>query len=208
MGRPDLTGLVLCGGRSSRMGADKAALTLHGRTLLERAAATFDGIAVETLLACGASARYEDLGLPLVLDRMEGTGPLAGLEAGLARARTPWVAALACDMPRAAPEAFLALQDHAIAGNLDLCHLTTEKGVEPLFAVYHRNCLEPVRAALAAGQRRVVAFHDFPASAGRPLRIGTIHERDLPGALVRRGVARNVNTPADLTAEAAAWSPT
>jgi len=188
------------------MGSDKAALALDGRTLLERAVATFDGIAVETLLACGRSARYGELGLPLVLDDMEDAGPLAGLEAGLARARTEWVAALACDMPRAAPEAFLALLDHAIAGGFDLCQLATEEGVEPLFAVYRRTCLEPVRAALAAGLRRIVAFHDFPTSGGKPLRIGTIHERDLPGALVRRGVARNVNTPADLSAEVAAWS--
>jgi molybdopterin-guanine dinucleotide biosynthesis protein A len=188
------------------MGSDKAALSIHGRTLLERAAATFDGIAVETLLACGATPRYGDLGLPLVLDGGQGEGPLAGLEAGLARARTEWVAALACDMPRAAPEAFLALLDRGIAGGFDLCQLATEKGEEPLFAVYRKTCLEPVRAALAAGLRRVVAFHDFPGDPGRPLKIGRMHERELPRGLVARGVARNVNTPADLSAELAAWS--
>lgn len=190
------------------MGSDKAALSLQGRTLLERATATFEGIAVETLLACGSSARYGELGLPLVLDGMGGAGPLAGLEAGLARARTEWVAALACDMPRAAPEAFLALHDHAIATGSDLCLLATEKGVEPLFAVYRQTCLDPVRAALAAGERRIVAFHTFRTALKRPLRIGTLHERDLPRALVDRGVARNVNTPADLSAETAAWSVT
>lgn len=178
------------------MGSDKAALSLRGRTLLERAAATFEGIAAETLLACGATERYGDLGLPLVLDGTVGEGPLAGLEAGLARARTEWIAALACDMPRADPEAFLALQDHAIAGGFDLCLLTTEKGVEPLFSVYRRTCLEPVRAALAAGERRIVAFHPFRTRTGRPLRIGTLEWDD-------RDVARNVNTPAELSAEAA-----
>jgi len=206
VGRPELTGLVLCGGSSLRMGSDKAALPLAGRTLLERAAATFEGIAVETLLACGASPRYGELGLPLVLDRFPGAGPLSGLEAGLARARTDWVAALACDMPRAAPEAFLALEDRAIEGDFDLCLLVTDKGVEPLFAVYRRTCLEPVRAALAAGERRIIAFHPFPTAAGRPLRIGTLDERELPGGLVARGVARNVNTPAELSAELASRS--
>jgi len=206
VGRPELTGLVLCGGSSLRMGSDKAALPLAGRTLLERAAATFEGIAVETLLACGASPRYGELGLPLVLDRSPGAGPLSGLEAGLARARTDWVAALACDMPRAAPEAFLALEDRAIEGGFDLCLLVTDKGVEPLFAVYRRTCLEPVRAALAAGERRIIAFHPFPTAAGRPLRIGTLDERELPVALAARGVARNVNTPAELSAELASRS--
>ena len=188
------------------MGSDKAALPLQGRTLLERAAATFDPIAVETLLACGESARYGELGLPLVLDGAVGSGPLAGLEAGLARCRTEWLAALACDMPRAAPEAFLALQARAIEGGFDLCLLATEKGMEPLFAVYRRTCLEPVRSALAAGERRIVSFHGLPTAEGRPLRIGTLDERELPEGLVERGVAANVNTPAEMSAEHAAWS--
>jgi len=109
-------------------------------------------------------------------------------------------------MPRAAPEAFLALEDRAIEGGFDLCLLVTDKGVEPLFAVYRRTCLEPVRAALAAGERRIIAFHPFPTAAGRPLRIGTLDERELPGGLVARGVARNVNTPAELSAELASRS--
>jgi len=188
------------------MGSDKAALSLDGRTLLERAAATFEGIAVETLLACGAEARYGELGLPIVLDRRAGAGPLAGLEAGLERARTDWLAALACDMPRAAPEVFLALLDRAIDGGFDVCTLGTDQGVEPLYAVYRRTCLEPVRAALDAGERKVVAFHALQTSTGARLRIGTLHERELEGSLVRRDVARNVNTPADLAAELCARS--
>jgi molybdopterin-guanine dinucleotide biosynthesis protein A len=188
------------------MGVDKAGLALGGRTLLERAAATLTPIAAEVLLACGRRERYGELGFPLVLDAREDGGPLAGLEAGLARARTPWLAALACDMPRASPAVFLALQDLAIENDLDACLLATDEGVEPLLAVYRRTCLEPVRAALAAGERRIIAFHPLPGPAGRALAIGTLSERDLQPDLVERGVARNVNTPADMAAELAARS--
>ena len=75
------------------MGADKAGLRLSGPTLLERAVAELDSIAAETLLACGPASRYAELGRPLVLDRCADGGPLAGIEAALARARTEWLAA-------------------------------------------------------------------------------------------------------------------
>src|SRR5262245_16634368 len=116
--RSDLTGLVLCGGKSRRMGSDKAALAVGGGTLIEHAVAVLSGIAGETLLACGPSERYAELGLPRVLDRRPDSGPLAGLEAGLARARTRWIAALACDMPRADPRVILALLERAIERDL------------------------------------------------------------------------------------------
>src|SRR5260221_24295 len=120
------------------MGADKAALRLAGSTLLEPAAAELDPIATETLLACGTSPRYAELGRPLVLDAYLEGGPLAGLEAALARSRTEWLAAIACDMPRAEGRALLTLLEHAERHGLDACLLETEKGVEPLCAVYRR----------------------------------------------------------------------
>jgi molybdopterin-guanine dinucleotide biosynthesis protein A len=159
------------------------------------------------VLACGPESRYGHLGLPLALDARPGGGPLAGLEAGLACARSEWVAALACDMPRADPRVFLALLDHAEEGHLDACLLETRTGVEPLCAVYHRSCLAPIRAALAAGERKLTAFHRFaksPASSGELLSVGTLAESALPGELAALGVAVNLNTPEDLRAETGA----
>jgi len=183
------------------MGRDKAALRVAGATLLESAAAAFTGLAGETLLACGPTERYRDLGFPLVLDAFPDAGPLAGLEAGLARARTEWLAALACDMPRATPEVVRQLLERAQERDLDVCFLRTEKGIEPLFAVYRRTCLEPVRAALQAGERKLVSFLRFKTSDGRRPRSGNLLEADLPGGLAAAGVAHNLNTPEDLRAE-------
>ncbi len=201
--RSDLTGVVLCGGRSVRMGADKASLRLSDTTLLERAAAALSSLARETLLACGSSERYADLGFPLALDACEDGGPLAGLEAGLARARTEWLAALACDMPRAEARVFEALLARARERGLDACLLETEKGVEPLCAVYRSTCLEPVRAAIAAGERKVTSFRRFPTASGALPRVGVLLERELPGGLSELGVAVNLNTLEELGAEIA-----
>src|SRR5262245_46926226 len=95
------------------MGTDKSLLRLHGATLLERAARALDAVAEETLLACGPVERYGEYGWRLVLDRFEDGGPLAGLEAGLSASKSEWIAALACDMPRAEPRIFLELLDRA-----------------------------------------------------------------------------------------------
>lgn len=199
--RADLTGLVLCGGRSRRMGVDKASLELAGRTLLERAALELESIATSTFLACGPSPRYAELGRPLALDAWPEGGPLAGLEAGLALCGTEFLAALACDMPRATAPAILALRRRAEEMELDACFLETDGGVEPLFAVYRRSCLAAVRTALAAGERKMTSFLRFPKSDGALPKSGSFPERELPEPLSRLGVARNLNTPAELLLE-------
>ena len=203
----DLTGVVLCGGKSLRMGLDKASLALGGATLLERAAGEIDRIATETLLACGPTERYADLGRTLVVDAFAGGGPLAGLEAALSRTRTTWLAALACDMPRADARVHLALLERAREKGLDACLLETPGGVEPLCAVYRRTCLEPVRAALRAGERKMTSFFRFPGASGALPRVGFLPESELPGDLAGATVALNVNTPAELAAEAKGGAP-
>ncbi|HUR27432.1 MAG TPA: molybdenum cofactor guanylyltransferase, partial [Planctomycetota bacterium] len=184
------TGVVFCGGKSSRMGADKALLRGEdGRSLLERACAALRPLVSEVWLACGPRARYGETGLTLVLDQREDGGPLAGLEAVLERASTRWVVVLACDMPRVSTEHVQGLLERADAQDLDACWMETEAGAEPLCAVYSRACLEPVRAALDAGERRMIAFHTR-SSAGRALRLAGLRPQSL-------GLAANLNTPAD-----------
>jgi len=172
------------------MGVDKALLLdAHGRTLLQRACAVVEPLVDELLLACGPSPRYQDLGRTLVLDHRADGGPLAGLEAALERARTPWILALACDMPFATTALLASLLERARRDDLDACWSSSPKGSEPLCAAYSKHCLEPVRAALEAGERRMVAFHTYPVS-GRALRLAGLD-------LAEARLARNLNTPAD-----------
>ncbi|MDR1423421.1 MAG: molybdenum cofactor guanylyltransferase [Azoarcus sp.] len=93
----DCTALILAGGDSRRMGRDKAALSLGGLSLLQRAIQTMRAI-FPTVLVSVRTPR-PDIDAPQVLDELPDAGPLAGLCAGLRRAQTPWVFALATDMP-------------------------------------------------------------------------------------------------------------
>lgn len=187
-----LSGVVLCGGQSRRMGTDKALLTLGACTLLERAVATLSELAPRVSLACGTSERYAEFGLPLVVDRYAGAGPLAGLEAALASARDEWLVVLACDLPRVTSGVLAHLVERARAQDLDACFFETDLGLEPLCAVYRRTCLPGVRAALDAGERRMIAFLNHPTTRAALPRVGTVRADAFADCLV------NVNTMGDL----------
>jgi molybdopterin-guanine dinucleotide biosynthesis protein A len=191
--RADVTGVLLCGGKSLRMGADKALLELDGRKLIEYPLSVLGQVAQRVVLACGATARYAEFGCDLALDRDTSAGPLAGLLAGLEASATEWTAVLACDMPRADASVLHELLARAEREELDACLLEIERGTQPMFAVYRRTCAQAVRDALADGERRMVAFHGRRVD-GRALRIASLRASGAP--------ALNVNTSEELRAEA------
>lgn len=187
----DVTGVLLCGGESRRMGRDKAMLEFAGRRLIEYPLAALRGVAGTVLIASGRSPRYAEFGLRIVLDTDDDVGPLGGLLAGLTAARTKWVAVLACDMPRASSAVLSALLAEALRKDLDACLLELERGTQPMFAVYRREvCARAVRDAIARGERRMVSFHS-------ELRLGVLRASEL-GPQVE-GEATNVNTPDELS---------
>jgi molybdopterin-guanine dinucleotide biosynthesis protein A len=185
--------VVLCGGASRRMGRDKAALELRGRTLLEHAVAAAEAAAPRVLLATGVQERYAELGREIVLDAAPDGGPLAGIEAALARvaADAPegaWLGMLPCDVLGAAPEVLARCAARGAELGLDAVVLQTDAGLEPLFGAVHTRALPAVRAALARGDRRAIAFHP-------DARVGTLRPAELPPELAARAHGRNVNTP-------------
>jgi molybdopterin-guanine dinucleotide biosynthesis protein A len=97
----DCTALILAGGNSKRMGQDKASLPLNGQTLLQHVVATMQQLFPEVIVSVRQPRPESDM--PQVCDDPAHTGPLAGLAAGLERATTPWVFAVACDMPFVTP---------------------------------------------------------------------------------------------------------
>lgn len=180
---PDrITGIVLCGGESTRMGEDKAGLEVGGEQLLDRAVRMLLPRVGELVLACGPEPRYTDRGLRLALDGKPGLGPLEGLRSGLAATTTAWALALACDMP-AADGSLEALLRGAQRED-QIVHFTTGGYPEPLCTLYHRSVLPALEQSLQSGGRRMLSF--WPGLRVRAL--------DGPGD----GALANINTPGDL----------
>ncbi len=93
----DCTALILAGGESRRMGQDKANLLLGGQTLLQRVTDIVQPLFSDVIVS--VRQPRADCDLLQVCDDPSNAGPLAGLAAGLERSKTPWIFAVACDMP-------------------------------------------------------------------------------------------------------------
>lgn len=153
--RSAFTGLVLTGGRSSRMGVDKSLLTIDGVALARRIGDVLLGAGAAEVLAVGGDAvRLDSLGLTTVADRWPGEGPLGGLITGLHIARCPIVVALACDQPRADPDVVQRLVDTIEADDqLDAVVPVSGGYKQVLFAAYRSRIAPVLEAAFARGER-------------------------------------------------------
>lgn len=145
-----MTGLVLAGGESRRMGTDKALLELEGRPLVVHVAERLATVCCSVLVAPGARPLT---GLPwqLVVDRRRGEGPLAGILGGLAAARTPLVAIVGVDMPHVDPAMLAALAEHWRGGPAVVP--VVDGHLQPLHAVYATAALPLLAGLFDAGER-------------------------------------------------------
>ncbi len=146
-----MSGLLLAGGGSSRMGADKASLEFEGRPLALRVLDVLREVADDVLVASGDGARMEWLDTEQVPDAVPHAGPLSGLVAGLERARGPLVAVLAVDMPYASVPVLRLLA--GLWDGHDAVVPVTDSGLEPLHAVYATAAAPRLRAELERGER-------------------------------------------------------
>ena len=144
----DCTGLILAGGESRRMGFDKATLEIGGSTLLQRSMDVLCNVFPKVLLSVRKKRREtsQPPSLQQVYDDPSMAGPLAGLHSGLSEAQTPWIFALAVDMPFITPEIVMRL-----AGWRSDCQAVVpvvEGYPQPLAAYYALDALPTVRMVL------------------------------------------------------------
>ena len=180
-----VTGVILAGGASRRIGQDKALLELGGRPLIAIVAERLASVCQEVVIASGPTPRYVDLGFPVVTDHFPDVGALAGIHAGLSAASHEVALAVACDMPFLNPRLLRAFVGWV--EGFDVAIFRHGENVEPLHAAYRRTCLAPIEAAIRAGRRRIISFFD------------QVRVRYVPPEAVRRidpdlRSFRNVNT--------------
>ena len=150
--------VILAGGRSSRMGRDKRALPLGGRTLAEALAERYRPLGEAVYLSVSTPEEPAPPGVLSLPDLRPGQGPLAGLEAALASTGAERVFLTAVDLPFGDP-ALARLLLEGLEG-CDACLVRRAGRPEPLFAAYRRACLPHVRACLDEGRRAMGALLD------------------------------------------------
>lgn len=181
----DITGAILVGGKSRRMGRDKAFLQVAGRPLFERILEVFRGSLDHVLLIGNREERFADYGLPVLPDIYPGSS-LGGLYTGLHYATTEHVFVSSCDLPF--PNADVLRYICSQKEGFDAVVPRTSYGYEPLFALYAKSCLGPIRAQLERGEYCAYAYY-------HQIRVRYVPQQDLV-PLDRDGRAfLNVNTP-------------
>ena len=181
----DVTGVILAGGRSTRMGRDKATLELAGQTLFERTLEVLQTVFPRVLIA-GDRPDLARPGVPCVPDLYPGSA-LGGLQGGLAAITTPWMFVTPCDL--AHPDADLVRCILRHKNGCDVVVPRTPGGFEPVFALYHKNCLPLMERMLARGQYRIYDFYN-------QVHVRYLDPAELPVGWER--ALRNLNTPQEL----------
>jgi molybdopterin-guanine dinucleotide biosynthesis protein A len=185
----EFNGFVLAGGRGSRMGADKALLTIGGKPLVVRAAEILQPFVREVRLL-GPQDRLGHIGLPVIPDVWPDAGPLSAVCTGLTSSDVEWNVFLACDLPLIS-STFMELLVQRVRVTLsDAVVPRTEDGWQPLVAAYNVRCRANFVRALQIGQRSII---------GRlsEIRVDEITHDDLRRAGLAGSEFTNVNTPAE-----------
>jgi molybdenum cofactor guanylyltransferase len=156
-GRRGVAAFVLAGGKSSRMGRDKALLEIGGQTLIERTVRLAESVA-GTVGVVGGAKLFEGFSFEVIEDGWPGTGPLGGIATALGASGAEWNLVLACDLPYLTRDWVAYLAGRARSSTTDAVVPESERGFEPLCAMYRKKCEAEARDAVERGRLRVQDF--------------------------------------------------
>jgi len=182
-------GVILAGGQSARMGANKALLPFQGQPLIQRLADRFRAWFAQVILVTNTPETYAFLNLPMYGDRIPGLGPLGGLEAGLQASHFEHAFFCATDMPFV--HEGLVRYMVGLAPGHDIVVPVLGGEFEPMHAVYSRSCLPNITAKLNARQLRLVGVYEG-------CRVRAVTEVEICTFGDPERLLFNCNTPEDL----------
>jgi molybdopterin-guanine dinucleotide biosynthesis protein A len=187
----DCTGVILAGGKNSRLPGKKKTFHRVGDTsILEKLCALFSKLFKETIIVVNEPEAFMGLDMMVATDIIPARCVLAGLHAGLFYASYPYAYVTACDIPFASEAVIRHLVDRVRPGD----HVViprTDDGLEPLSAVYSKECIPLIEDSLKNNIFMIKKFYKKK------------HVREVPMSVLKRldpdmGFIFNVNTPSDL----------
>ena len=189
-----VTGIILAGGLSRRLGRDKAVEPINGQPLIGRVMDTLSGIADELVVVVNTPQRGRELPLPdsavAAVDIYPNAGSLGGIFTGLSAASNQWGIVAACDMP------FLNIDllSHLLSfrESHDAVVPVLDHRPEPTHAAYSKACLSAIEARLEAGDLKIARFFD-------DVRVKYVSQQRVEEIDPGRLSFFNVNTEEDLT---------
>ena len=188
---PDFSAFILAGGKSTRMGTDKAFVLLDGRTLLARMLDLARQVTSDVRIV-GDPVKFAPFA-PTIEDIFPGCGPLGGIHAALRSSPTDLNVILAVDVPFVSLALLAFLISRARNSDANVTLARAAGGFQPLCAVYRRSFADAAEKALRSGRYKIDALFD---------QINTliVGEEELESAGFSPRIFRNLNAPQDLAA--------
>jgi molybdopterin-guanine dinucleotide biosynthesis protein A len=184
-----ISGIVLAGGQSSRLGTDKSLVNVKGKPLIEQIVGKLARLSDDVLIVTNSPQRYNHLGARLAGDIYPGKGALGGIYSGLRAAANVYSLVVACDMP------FLNLNllryMILLAREHDVVIPRIGGFSEPLHAIYSKSCLEPIDRLLDRGGLKIIDFFS-------EVQVRYVEEDEIDIFDPQHLSLFNVNTPSDL----------
>jgi molybdopterin-guanine dinucleotide biosynthesis protein A len=151
--KKDITGIILAGGKSSRMGTDKGFLKLNNKTFIEYSIEALQPL-VSQIIIVSNDPDYDVFKMKRVEDLIKDAGPLAGIHSGLKHSRTEYNLVLSCDIPLIKKEVIEKLID-AQDGYQDVIQIVSNGKSMPLIAMYKKTCETTFHKLLQKDERRL-----------------------------------------------------
>ena len=156
--KKDMTGIILAGGRNSRMGINKAFLEIDGTRLIDNILAVYQKIFSEIIIVTNDPLSYTEFSETLIVtDIYKEKGALGGIYTGLFYATYDYSFVTACDMPFLNEDFIIYLTGQA--GKHDIIVPELPEGFQPLHAIYSRNCLSHIKKLLIADKLKIAGFY-------------------------------------------------
>jgi molybdopterin-guanine dinucleotide biosynthesis protein A len=191
--KKDMTGIILAGGKNSRMGTNKAFLKIDGIRLIDNILAVYKKIFSEIIIVTNDPLSYTEFSEALVVtDIYKEKGALGGIYTGLFYATYDYSFVAACDMPFLNEDFIIYLTGQI--GKHDIIVPELSEGFQPLHAIYSRNCLSHIKKLLIANKLKIAGFY-------KEVRLLSIPEEKIKPFNKDGRLFLNVNTQKDLEKE-------
>ena len=178
---------ILAGGKSSRMGENKALMKIGRERIIDKLTRELGGFS-ELIISAAKKGEYEDLGFRMVYDEAKEIGPIEGIRSVLSAAKEEFVFICAADMPNITREFVLALS-HFISSDNDCYVITDEEHIQPLCAIYRKSVLPVIEELIKEGKYRLRLIFDRVNTKYIPIEILNFSSKTV----------KNINTRDDYT---------
>lgn len=182
------TAIILAGGKSSRMGQDKALLPLGEQLMVERTLSFLKSHSAEVIVIANKVKGFSFLKVPVFADIIAECGPLGGIYTGLVRSKTVHNLIVACDMPFLNQDLIKFMLEEIY--DYDVVVPEHNGKLEPLCAIYSKNCIKPIEKELRENNLKVTNFF-------REVKVRRISEKETAKFNLKETSFANINTPED-----------